>query len=412
MHLSFTLPSSLRSLASIAVLVLAVVGCGRIGVTLLPWPPEAGDLPDAASTDRDSGAPVDSSTPMDSSTPPDSSTPADAGDSATPPPTGVRIFLDLPANGSTLTNFPVRVQLDTQALISQGMLAADCSNLRIVGADGCTATRSFFLPQHTCNTSTTEVWVRVPQLLAGTREVLAVTFDSVGPASNGSQVFSFFEGFDGTSLDTARWSDYGNGTETVSNGVFQSQGVKALESKTAAVTAGTSALGIRIAAIGTTDTDVELGAGRVLDASVIWAFARDWDGVTFLSYTNSTYVINGPTSGSCNDVANSMINPSLGSSWLDTPPATATFLTAEFTYANVSGSAHATLRTSRGASLSYTAPAGCTLPVTLPVLISLDHYTPDTRTQRIDYVYVRATATVTPTATVQFSSSERCGTSP
>jgi hypothetical protein len=324
-------------------------------------------------------------------------------------PTGIRLRVDHPAAGTTLTNFPVRVQLDTRGLISSGQLAADCSNLRVVGATGCGTARPFFLPQHTCNTATTELWVRVPQLLPGGRVVLAVTFATGGSPSNGSQVFPFFDGFDGTALDLARWKVYGPGTYSVSNGVLQSQRIMLLESTTNAVTAGASTIAVRMAALGARDTDVELGVGRVSNGAVIWSYGRSWDGFTFLSYDIASYAFDGPSGSPCDQLTDGDIQPSIGSPWVDHPPATASFLLAEFSYANVSGRMRASLQTSRGASLSYTAPANCTLPTSLPVLITLDHYAEaSSPTQRVDYVYVRPTTPNPPAATVTTSSSEAC----
>jgi hypothetical protein len=334
---------------------------------------------------------------------------ADASDAAQSTP-GLRIVVDHAAGAATLRDFPVRVLLDTRTPIQQGQLATDCSNLRIFGSTGCATARSFFLPAHACNSAASEVWVRIPQLAGGAREVLLVTFDATrGEASNGGRVFSFFDNFDGSSLDRARWIARGQGSVSVSGGVLQSQGIMQLESIASAVSAGQSIVGARLALLGEYDTDVELGVGKVSADDPIWAPGRSWDGVTFVSHDFTTYGFDGPAGTPCDDLANSQLTPQIGASWADRPPATAAFQSAEFGYANRSGTAEAWLRSSRSASLSYTAPSGCALPAALPVLITLDHITPSAPIQRVDYVYVRPLAAREPSASVLSASTLACG---
>jgi hypothetical protein len=334
---------------------------------------------------------------------------ADASDAAQPTP-GLRIVVDHAVGAATLRDFPVRVLLDTRTPIQQGQLATDCSNLRIFGGAGCATARSFFLPAHACNNAASELWVRIPQLAGGAREVLLVTFDATrGEASNGSRVFSFFDNFDGSALDRARWIARGQGSVSVSGGVLQSQGIMQLESVASAVSAGQSIVGARLALLGEYDTDVELGAGKVSADDPIWAPGRRWDGVTFVSHDFTTYGFDGPAGTPCDGLANSQVTPQIGASWADHPPASAAFQSAEFGYANRSGTAEAWLRNSRSASVSYTAPSGCALPSTLPVLITLDHNTPSAPIQRVDYVYVRPLAAREPSASVLSASTLACG---
>lgn len=377
---------------------------------------------DAAGTDAaapldasrgDAGA-SDGSAARDGATSGDAS--ADAGDAASPvAPAGPRIFVDNPADGTTLRDFPVRVLLDTRALVNQGLLAADCSNLRIFAGAGCSEARSLFVAEHSCNTTTTEVWVRIPQLDVGAREVLAVAFDSArGEAADGRRVFPFFDGFQGSSLDLTRWIPRGSGTVTLSGGVLQSQGIMLLQSLPAAVVAGQSLLVVRLAALGMYDTDLEIGAGAMSDTlpQTVWAPGRSWDGISFVSQEFATYGFDGPAGSGCDDVGGTSLPPSIGASWVDHPPTAASFLTAEFAYAN-RGASEATLRTSRGASLRYTAPAGCSLPPSLPVLITLDHLAEaGSPTQRIDYVFVRPTAAREPSSSVLSTSTAACGSAP
>jgi hypothetical protein len=136
--------------------------------------------------------------------------------------------------------------------------------------------------------------------------------------------------------------------------------------------------------------------------------------VSFLSHETSGYGFNGAQGTACNDLALDATSAKLSDQpWVDYPPTTPSFFTAEFGYSNQGGSTRAFLRTSRGTSFNYTAPANCALPTALSVLIALDHLDDaSSPTQRIDYVYVRPTVTSEPTTLVQTNSSYACGTEP
>lgn len=444
-----------------ALLLFALAGCGRFGLELLPTAVDDRGAPDVGSPEKDAGvddgdsvpsepdaeasasgdastdaaaqgtadgsagedASTDARTNVDASTIADASLDAganptaDAGTSVDAGTPGMRIVVDNSSSTSALRNFPVQIQIDTRSLIAAGTLNADCSNLRIHGGSGCGAARSFFLPDYACNSSATEIWVLVPDLVAGEREVLSVTFDGAGSGSDGAQVFPFFDDFEGSAIDTTRWiaRAQGNASVSVSGGVLSSQGIFILESVSKAVSAGQSVVGVRMAASSELNTDVELGVGTIDDSVplLVWAYARTWDGLTFVSHDDTIYAFDGPSGSSCDHLNDGSPPASLGNPWVDHAPATASFLTAEFTYANRSNLTEASLRTSRGASFSYTSPTGCTLPTSLPVMISLDHDTNDTSpTQRVDYVYVRPSTSTEPTASVLSSSTLACGTAP
>lgn len=69
-------------------------------------------------------------------------------------------------SGSTKTNEDVLIVLDTASLISAGKLQSDCDDLRMVNSDD-TSTISYWI-EGGCNTSTTNVWVRIASIPAGT----------------------------------------------------------------------------------------------------------------------------------------------------------------------------------------------------------------------------------------------------
>jgi len=183
--------------------------------------------------------------------------------------------------------------------------------------------------------------------------------------ADGELVFEFFDGFDGAAIDTARWQVHGAGSTSVADGVLTSVDDVMLQSQAVVMTSGARVLGVRIKAEGRIYTDVELGAGVVSDlpGAGTWAFDREWDGVTFLSYEDTLYVVNGPTGSSCDSPTLDPDAMRVGAAWADTPDtAPATFLTAEFGYETATTGTQAWLETSRGLRLDGTSADACELP--------------------------------------------------
>jgi len=65
-------------------------------------------------------------------------------------------------SGGDLTNEDILVTIDTAALISSGKLQSDCDDLRFIDSDNSTAL-SYWV-EGGCNTTTTQIWVRIPSL--------------------------------------------------------------------------------------------------------------------------------------------------------------------------------------------------------------------------------------------------------
>ena len=130
--------------------------------------------------------------------------------------------------GSDLTDYQVKLTLDTASLISAGYMKSDCSDIRVVDSDK-TTDLSFWVEEGTCNTDHTAIWVKIPSLAASSSKTIYVYFGnpSATSASNMDNTFIFGDDFDGSSIDTNKWTieaettDY---TATVSNGVLTLNG--------------------------------------------------------------------------------------------------------------------------------------------------------------------------------------------
>ncbi|MDY0096924.1 MAG: DUF2341 domain-containing protein, partial [Candidatus Dojkabacteria bacterium] len=89
-------------------------------------------------------------------------------------------------SGSTLTNEDVLVILDTQTLISQSKLQADCGDLKFIDSDD-SSSLDYWI-EDDCNTTSTKVWTRIPSLPNGGKTIY-VYYGNSG-ATNGFLTWS------------------------------------------------------------------------------------------------------------------------------------------------------------------------------------------------------------------------------
>ena len=123
-------------------------------------------------------------------------------------------------SGNTLTNYQVKLTIDTASLISEGKMNSDCSDIRF------TDENDNPLPywiESGCNSANTVVWVKVPNIPANGETTIYMYYGnpSATSESNGDNVFEFFDDFDGTSLNTDVWEIYSGSSVTVENGYVE-----------------------------------------------------------------------------------------------------------------------------------------------------------------------------------------------
>ncbi|MDD5639318.1 MAG: DUF2341 domain-containing protein [Candidatus Pacebacteria bacterium] len=118
------------------------------------------------------------------------------------------------SSGSTLTNYQISFDVDYDS-----DMQADFDDLRFTNS-----TVSELLPywiESKTDSSTAKVWVKVPSIpITGTTIYMYYSNSSIASASNGDNTFEFFDGFDGASLDTSKWSGGGS----VSSGIINLSG--------------------------------------------------------------------------------------------------------------------------------------------------------------------------------------------
>ncbi len=121
-------------------------------------------------------------------------------------------------NGTGLTDFQVKVVIDTQTPIGAGKMNSDGSDIRFTTSDG-----KLVIPHWVetgINSPTTTIWVKVPSIPANGTTTIYMNYgqSSATDMSNSEAVFDFFDDFEGTSLDTSKWDIVTNGgTYSVAN---------------------------------------------------------------------------------------------------------------------------------------------------------------------------------------------------
>ena len=112
-------------------------------------------------------------------------------------------------SGSTLTDFPVEITLTPNTFTYNRIKGSSGEDIRFTTSSG-TACSYWIETWNTSGTST--VWLEAPSIPAsGTTNVYMYYGNSAaGAVSSGTDTFTFFDDFPGSSLDATKWS----GTET------------------------------------------------------------------------------------------------------------------------------------------------------------------------------------------------------
>ncbi len=121
----------------------------------------------------------------------------------------------------TVSNFQVRLVINTSALVSAGKMQADCDDIRFRDSDSQTSL-SYWL-ESGANTASTIVWVKVPALTANTPKTIYFYYGDATAASgsDADAVFEFFDHF--TTFDPTTWDftgpySVGGSFLTITNG--------------------------------------------------------------------------------------------------------------------------------------------------------------------------------------------------
>jgi uncharacterized membrane protein len=122
------------------------------------------------------------------------------------------ITIDNTQNTNDLTGYSVSFKMDTQSLISSGLMKADCGDIRIYDDSG--AELPYWI-EYGINTASTEIWVNVTSIPASEVSYIYLDYGNPGLSSksNPYAVFDYFDDFSGASYgyDTSYWRTHTDG---------------------------------------------------------------------------------------------------------------------------------------------------------------------------------------------------------
>ena len=120
------------------------------------------------------------------------------------------------SSGASLTNYQVRITVDTATLVAQSKLQADCDDLRFATSNGYSPI-DYWIESGT-NTTNTVIWAEVPSVANGSTTIYMYYGNASATAgSSGDNTFIFFDDFDDGSLNTNKWvsGQYGGGNTSI-----------------------------------------------------------------------------------------------------------------------------------------------------------------------------------------------------
>lgn len=118
----------------------------------------------------------------------------------------------------TLSNFQVKLVMNTATLVSSGKMNSAGNDIRFT--DGNCNDIPYYI-ESGMNTSSTIIWIKPSTLVNGNNSIYMYYSDPrniYGSASNASAVFDFFDDFNGSGLSSAWSTEFSSGTITVSGG--------------------------------------------------------------------------------------------------------------------------------------------------------------------------------------------------
>lgn len=127
------------------------------------------------------------------------------------------------SSSNSLNDYQVLVTLDSS--FSYSHTNSDGSDIRFTDEDKTSPLHYWIESWNYCGTS--KIWVRVPTIPSGSKTIYIYYGNQtpVSSESNGDNTFLFFDDFDGTSLNSSKWTPYtAPSTYSVQNGYLQMWG--------------------------------------------------------------------------------------------------------------------------------------------------------------------------------------------
>ena len=113
------------------------------------------------------------------------------------------------SNPTVLTDFQVKLSLNTASLITSGKMLATGNDIRFSDS---TCAKLFYYVQDSINNISTNIWVRVNSIPANSSKTIYLYYGNpvALSESNPDSTFLLFDDFKGSSLDATKWNSFGN----------------------------------------------------------------------------------------------------------------------------------------------------------------------------------------------------------
>ena len=120
---------------------------------------------------------------------------------------------------STLANYQVKVIVNTSTPVGKSKMISTGDDIRFLDSASCQPMPYWI--ESGMNSSSTTIWIKMPKLPSSAHRTIRMYYgnSSASAASNGDSTFLIFDDFNGSSLNTSKWTTYGqSGSASVSGG--------------------------------------------------------------------------------------------------------------------------------------------------------------------------------------------------
>jgi gliding motility-associated-like protein len=132
-----------------------------------------------------------------------------------------RVPVTIINTNGVLSNFQVKIILNTQSLITAGKMRIDGGDVRFT--DGSGNPLSYWFDPNTLNTTTTEYWVKITSVPVGNSTIFVFYGNSTVPTvSSGDATFELFDDFTSSAIDLLKWTRCGDISNVTLSGGFAS----------------------------------------------------------------------------------------------------------------------------------------------------------------------------------------------
>ncbi len=110
------------------------------------------------------------------------------------------------ATASVLTDYQIKLTINTAALIDAGKMDADCGDIRFLDSDD--STNLSYWMHGPCDDASTTIWVKVPSIPASSNDTIYMYYGGGATSeSDGEAVFMLFDDFNDGTIDAVKWSE-------------------------------------------------------------------------------------------------------------------------------------------------------------------------------------------------------------